>query len=220
MSSGFVSGGTAGEEVERDDEWKAAQRQIEEARKAKEDLAKQHDGKSLFEILEANKEKKQAEFEERARFQLHNALDDDEADYLDSVLEKKRTEEGRVRQETLEQLQLFRAQQEEAERKALEDEALEAPTEVPLQWAASGKKRKKGSEAGLLKGVKLMKPNQGGKYTSNDLARHTNAPSGHSEDDSSTTPSVAVVTAHAKSPFKPTKPLSLGLDYESSDDET
>jgi len=58
MSSGFVSGGKAGEEVERDDEWKKAQQEIEDARRAKADLAKQQDGKSLFEVLQANKDKK------------------------------------------------------------------------------------------------------------------------------------------------------------------
>src|SRR5687767_6213458 len=49
MSSGFVSGGKAGEEVERDDEWKRAQQEVEEARRAKAELARQQDGKSLYE---------------------------------------------------------------------------------------------------------------------------------------------------------------------------
>lgn len=55
MSSGFVSGGTADAPIERDDEWKQAQREIEEKRREKEELGKQNEGKSLFEVLQANK---------------------------------------------------------------------------------------------------------------------------------------------------------------------
>lgn len=55
MSSGFVSGGTADAPVERDDEWKQAQREIEEKRREKEELGRQNEGKSLFEVLQANK---------------------------------------------------------------------------------------------------------------------------------------------------------------------
>ena len=55
MSSGFVSGGTADNPIERDDEWKQAQRELEEKRKEKEELGKQNEGKSLYEVLQANK---------------------------------------------------------------------------------------------------------------------------------------------------------------------
>lgn len=55
MSSGFVSGGTADAPIERDDEWKQAQREIEEKRREKEELGKQNEGKSLYEVLQANK---------------------------------------------------------------------------------------------------------------------------------------------------------------------
>jgi hypothetical protein len=234
MSSGFVSGGHAGEETERDDEWKRAQQEIEDQRRAKADLAKQHDGKSLYEILQENKDKKQAEFEERARFKLHNALDDDEADYLDSVLEKKRREEANVRKETVEQLELFRAQREEAERKALEEESTEAPLqEDGVQWTAVGKKRKKGSEAGLLKGIKLRKSNsvaeekapvdvtKVSKDSKKDTA--TTALPGTSGKDvaknSATFSTTAVTPTIASPPSKPPNPLALGLGYASSDDE-
>lgn len=233
MSSGFVSGGTAGEETERDDEWKNAQRQIEEARKVKEDLAKQHDGKSLFEILQANKDKKQAEFEERARFKLRNALDDEEADYLDSVLDKKRKEEIRVNKETLEQLNLFRRQQEEAEANALNSHDPETVVEDGGQWAAIGRKRKTGPKVGLFKGVKLQKTRQvsGARNTVNDT-KSTLAPSqivtthvsataiDKDSTETSITRKVATATASSASPpVNPSKTLSLGLGYVSSDDE-
>lgn len=55
MSSGFVSGGTTDAPIERDDEWLRAQQELEANRRKKEDEAKQQEGKSLFEILQANK---------------------------------------------------------------------------------------------------------------------------------------------------------------------
>ena len=55
MSSGFVSGGTVDAPIERDEEWRQAQREIEEKRREKEELGKQNEGKSLYEILQANK---------------------------------------------------------------------------------------------------------------------------------------------------------------------
>lgn len=55
MSSGFVSGGTIDKPTERDDEWRAAQAELESKRLEREDRDKQHDGKSLYEVLQANK---------------------------------------------------------------------------------------------------------------------------------------------------------------------
>ncbi|CBX92353.1 hypothetical protein IAQ61_006256 [Plenodomus lingam] len=221
MSSGFVSGGTAGEEVERNDEWKRAQREIEEARKAKADLAKQQDGKSLFEILQANKDKKQAEFEEKARFKLHNALDDDEADYLDSILEKKRQEEIRIKKETLAQLDLFRTQQEETERRALEAESVESTREDQQQWAIKGRKRKHGSEAGFLKGVKLRKSSpvrEEHEKLDKMTAIQSSAPQSNAT--SSMPQQVSAPRSlPTSSSAKLTNTLSLGLGYTSSDEE-
>lgn len=57
MSSGFVSGGTNDAPIERSDEWLAAQKEVDakHARKAAE--AEQADGRSLYEVLQANKGK-------------------------------------------------------------------------------------------------------------------------------------------------------------------
>ncbi|KNG45291.1 putative tho complex subunit 3 [Stemphylium lycopersici] len=230
MSSGFVSGGNAGEEVERDDEWKRAQQEIEEARRAKADLAKQQDGKSLYEVLQANKDKKQAEFEEKARYKLHVALDDEEADYLDSVLEKKRQEEANVKKETADRLELFRRQREEAEKKArgLEEESTEAPQDEGTgQWAAAGRKRKKGPEAGLLKGVKLRKSSSVPEAQADIAAKQTTqgdttgmkSKSNHDAKSSATPPVVSTEPSTTAPPPKSGNILTLGLGYASSDDE-
>jgi hypothetical protein len=55
MSSGFVSGGTADAPIERDAEWLAAQQELEENRRRKAEAARQTEGRSLYEVLEANK---------------------------------------------------------------------------------------------------------------------------------------------------------------------
>jgi hypothetical protein len=228
MSSGFVSGGTVDNPTERDDEWRQAQAELEAARKAKADLAAQHDGKSLFEILQDNKDKKQAEFEERARYKLHVSLNDEEADYLDAIEEKKKKEEAEVKKDTREQLDAFRRQQEEAERKALEEEGTDAPREDEVQWAAPGRKRKKGPEKSLLKGVKLRKSSS----TAEDneaIARpvqHEAAQSGRTIPPTTATKDITASTGEPTIPSQkptsaspPINALALGLGYASSDDE-
>lgn len=228
MSSGFVSGGTVDNPTERDDEWRQAQVELEAARKAKADLAAQHDGKSLFEILQENKDKKQAEFEEKARYKLHVGLDDDEADYLDSIAEKKRKEEASVRKDTQEQLEAFRRQQEEEARKALEAEGGDAPTEEQVQWAAPGRKRKKGPESSLLKGVKLRKADPTSEETKSSAKLQVqekevaNKPSANVVAKPPNTTKVVPSTAAAQKlqcASPPANTFSLGLGYASSDDE-
>jgi hypothetical protein len=219
MSSGFVSGGTVENPTERDDEWRQAQAELEAARKAKADLAARHDGKSLFEVLQENKDKKQAEFEERARYKLHVSLNDEEADYLDSIEEKRRKEEAQVKKDTHEQLEAFRRQQEEDARKAFEDDNGDAPIEEQVQWTATSRKRKKGAESGLFKGVKLRKANStpdaegvAKESVQRDMDSTEKLPTIPSRSDAST-------TKNALPPTKPAGGLALGLGYASSDDD-
>lgn len=93
-------------------------------------------------------------------------LDEDEIEFLDSVLESTRAKEEAVKKETKEQLDLFRRQQEEAD-KALLDAAGNKSTVAPAtagsppteegQWAVNARKRKRAKEKEVLKGVKLRK---------------------------------------------------------------
>ena len=55
MSSGFVSGGTTENPIERDDDWLKAQQEIEANRRRKEEDSRQEGGKTLFEVLQSNK---------------------------------------------------------------------------------------------------------------------------------------------------------------------
>lgn len=53
--SRFVSAGTGEEPPERDDEWLQAQKELDENRRRKEEASREQDGKSLYEVLQANK---------------------------------------------------------------------------------------------------------------------------------------------------------------------
>lgn len=57
MSSGFVTGGTTEDASGsgRDWEWQSAHKELEAERKRKAEAGKQEDGKSLYEVLQANK---------------------------------------------------------------------------------------------------------------------------------------------------------------------
>ncbi|KAI9716482.1 MAG: hypothetical protein M1812_005377 [Candelaria pacifica] len=168
MSSGFVSGGTNDNPAERDDEWLKAQEEIEATRRRKEKETIQQDGKTLFDVLQANKVAKQEAFEESIRLKNQfRSLDEDEVEFLDSVLESTRAKEAAVKKETTEQLDLFRKQQEEADKALLlaETNAEKAnpgggsasPIAEEEQWVINGRKRKKGKDKEALKGVKLRK---------------------------------------------------------------
>ena len=95
-------------------------------------------------------------------------LDEDEIEFLDSVLESTRAKEEAVKRETAQQLDIFRQQQEEADKALLSQDGDAADTNhssiasnLPSdesQWALNGRKRKRGKEKEVLKGVKLRKP--------------------------------------------------------------
>ncbi|KAF2197092.1 hypothetical protein GQ43DRAFT_444545 [Delitschia confertaspora ATCC 74209] len=161
MSSGFVSGGTVDNPVERDDEWRKAQGELEENRRQKEEAARTQGGKSLYEVLQANKAAKQEAFEESIKLKNQfRTLDDDEAEFINSVLESTREKEAKIKKETAEQLEVFRRHQEEAEKAARAAGGDDTTTEVAVeetQWMTSGRKRKKGTEKTPLLGLKLRK---------------------------------------------------------------
>ena len=109
---------------------------------------------------------KQEAFEESIKLknQFRN-LDEDEVEFLDSVLESTRKKEEDVKRETTEQLDLFRRQQEDADKVLLEegrdadDTKAEAgsPEAGEGQWAVNARKRKRVKEKEGLKGVKIRK---------------------------------------------------------------
>ncbi|KAF7860661.1 hypothetical protein EAF04_008180 [Stromatinia cepivora] len=244
MSSGFVSGGTADAPTERSDEWLAAQQEIEANRQRKAIEARQQDGKSLFEILEANKAAKQDAFEEANKLKNQfRSLDEDEVEFLDSVLESTRAEEDRVKKETAEGLELFRKQQEEADKKAraAENDGAQIQEGSPVredEWGATSRKRKRTKDKEVLKGVKVRRASSSAEQASSSSSAK-DLPTKPAKDASSVATSTkpetpqdsakASETQPAKVPAQPAaikKPLppppktGLGLvDYGSDEDD-
>jgi hypothetical protein len=147
------------------------------------------------------------------------SLDDDEVEFLDSVLESSRAKEAEVRKENAEQLELFRKQREEAEKAAKLEEDAEAPV-VTEKWGVGPRKRKKGKERDAIGGVKLRRTSTATKDKNEDASP---APSTAHEQAKTSLTDKPVMTGVTKqtsvSPARvPTKP-SLGLAAYSSDED-
>ena len=85
------------------------------------------------------------------------SLDDDEVDFLDSVLESTRAKDAAIKKDTIEQLDAFRIQQEEAERSILVEENDAGLPGLEEKWLVGGRKRKKGRDNEVQRAVKLQK---------------------------------------------------------------
>ncbi|RPB28357.1 hypothetical protein L211DRAFT_778430 [Terfezia boudieri ATCC MYA-4762] len=155
MSSGFVSGGVSNPEDDfkngpNTDSWAKAEEAIKLARwqqEEQESKARSGEEKSLYEVLQANKARKQEEFEEKLKFKNQfKPLDEDDVEYLDSIMSEQTRTEQLLKQKLASQLDQFRKAQYEAET-AGSAEALENIPKVedivPGGWNASGRKRKK-----------------------------------------------------------------------------
>ncbi|KAJ5630772.1 uncharacterized protein N7484_010872 [Penicillium longicatenatum] len=162
MSSGFVSAGTTDQPVERDDEWLKVQQELEEERRKKAEIGKQNDGKSLFEVLQQNKMAKQEQFEEKIRLKNQfRSLDEDEVEFLDSVLESTRAQEAAVKKDTADQLEAFRKQREEAEKTALGPTSSEVTPAEEEEWTIPARKRRREKKDLLLPGKKRKESTEG-----------------------------------------------------------
>jgi hypothetical protein len=187
MSSGFVSGGTIDEPTQRDDEWRRAQQELEDERRRKAELGKQNDGKSLYEVLQQNKMAKQEAFEESIRLKNQfRSLDEDEVEFLDSLLESTRAKEEAVKKETAEHLAAYQRQREEAERALIEGSSggqngsgsAANQTGNEELWAVAGRKRKRNKKDFLVP-PKIRK--------SSSSVDNAPAASGHEEKSATTT---------------------------------
>ncbi|KAL2758803.1 hypothetical protein ACRALDRAFT_2026259 [Sodiomyces alcalophilus JCM 7366] len=137
-------------------EWEAVQRELEAERRRRDEARAKavNEGgeQSLYDILQANKAAKQAAFEEQHKIRNQfRALDDDEIDFLDDVMMRQREEEERVKRETREGLEAFRAAQRVEERR-LSEQAGEAEGDGgggggdvidADEWKNVGRKRKR-----------------------------------------------------------------------------
>lgn len=126
---------------------------------------------------------KQEAFEESIRLKNQfRALEEDEVDFLDSVLESTRAKEAAIRKETTEQLDSFRRQQEAAEQAALDSshETVEN-TEVksksqPALWSAAPKKRRREQDQTHRTAIKLRKGSSATRSETNDRESTQHSP--------------------------------------------
>lgn len=84
-------------------------------------------------------------------------MDEDEVEFLESVLESTRAKELAIQKETTEQLDLFRKQREQAGKASSTEQDKEIIQLEEEQWVASGRKRKKAPRKPVVKGVKRRK---------------------------------------------------------------
>lgn len=177
---------------------------------------------------------KQEAFEEAARLKNQfRALDDDEVDFLDSVLESTKAKENAVKEETAEQLDAFRKQRALAEQSlhGLDDENSgkpDNPTGADA-WSLKKKKRRRDQDRSAEStgvGTKLRKTS----CSATDDRRpieNLSAPTAHSKEapvkqmESSTTPTTIKGSSPSLQQQKPS-PISAGLGlggYSSDEDD-
>ncbi|KFK35398.1 hypothetical protein AALP_AA5G279900 [Arabis alpina] len=109
-----------------------SEEQLDESKKERgervEDGTFQRD-RALYEILKENKDKKDAEFNERFKHRPPKALDEDETEFLDKYETSKREYERQLANEDEEQLRSFQAAV--AARSAILQEPIEAAPQPP-----------------------------------------------------------------------------------------
>ncbi|KAI9670589.1 MAG: hypothetical protein M1831_005809 [Alyxoria varia] len=130
--SRFVTSGTVNEgesSPPQDSEWKKAQDAIDNTQQSKERAPNQDEGKSLYESI-------------RLKNQFR-ALDEDEVDFLDSVLESTRANAANIQQETIEQLDSFRKKREDIEKAHQAEHGAEGQEEDETHWGSGGRGRKR-----------------------------------------------------------------------------
>lgn len=116
---------------------------------------------------------KQEAFEEKIKLKNQfRSLDEDEVEFLDSVLESTRVQEAAVKKETAEQLEAFRQQREEAEKALLEDTSADvAPAAEGEDWKIPSRKRRRDKNKDLLIPGKKRKSVTGGDESSSQTGQ-------------------------------------------------
>ncbi|KAF3930424.1 hypothetical protein ABW20_dc0101411 [Dactylellina cionopaga] len=193
MSSGFVSSGqldsTTGFTEPREsntddvsksvpeptgvDAWSAADAAVKAAKERAAAnsglIGSQEDGKSLFEVLQANKARKQEAFEEKLKFKNQfRTLDESEIEFLDTIVSEQRAEEDARKKEIETKLDDFRKLQYEADHDPTTTD-LTVAGESNSTWAVPARrKRKKEKEKDnqLAANLKLRKMSDGSKKDS------------------------------------------------------
>ena len=105
---------------------------------------------------------KQEQFEEKIRLKNQfRSLDEDEVEFLDSVLESTRAQEAAVKKDTADQLEAFRKQREEAEKTALGPTSSSVTPAEEEEWSVRARKRRREKKDLLLPGKKRKESTEG-----------------------------------------------------------
>ena len=214
--SGFVPAGhQQAEPSQREAEWTKVRNEVDKQRLPHPEQGKQDGGKSLYEVLQANKAAKQDAFEESIKLKNQfRPLDDDEVDFLDSVLAADRAKEAAVKRETAEQVEVFRKQRQAAEQTGSEDPNNDGDSSVPSEvWAARKRRRKDkaGEDLGTSKIRRRTSSAEGNSQSAKAEPKHSEfVEVSHPSNESS---------LQTKPPTTSATGSGLGLDAYSSDDD-
>lgn len=106
---------------------------------------------------------KQEAFEEKIKLKNQfRSLDEDEVEFLDSIMESTRAQEAAVKKETAEQLESFRRHREEAEKVALEEGTADVtPAGEGEDWKIPARKRRRDKKDLLFPGKKRKSTAEG-----------------------------------------------------------
>ncbi|KAE8660827.1 protein transport protein SEC23-like isoform X1 [Hibiscus syriacus] len=133
-----------------------SEQQLDEAKRSRgeriEDGTAQRD-RPLYEILKENKDKKDAEFNERFKHRPPKALDEDETEFLDKLETSRREYERQVADEEAEQLQSFQAAVAAQSNIVLEVKET-PPVPASQEQKATGKKHPASQPLGMIIKVK------------------------------------------------------------------
>nr|ACO15765.1 NEFA-interacting nuclear protein NIP30 [Caligus clemensi] len=148
MSSGFVSeSDLEAARGRRQEEWDKV-RSVTDPEEAPEP---EYDSRSLFERLEANREKKQLEWEEAHKLKNQiRGIDDEEAQFLDKVSKDIENYEKRIENEELAEVQAYRLLQ---GRLNEEQEVKRVKSEIMVQVNQAKCSPKKSAQSNLLKAI-------------------------------------------------------------------
>ncbi|KAG5086986.1 hypothetical protein AAZX31_19G207700 [Glycine max] len=130
--------------------------QLVEAKKTRgervEDGTAQRD-RPLYEILKENKDKKDAEFNERFKHRPPKALDEDETEFLDTYETTRREYERQVADEEAQQIRSFQAAV-EAQSNIVHEVKEKTPLPVVQEQKSAGKKNPASGPLGMIIKVK------------------------------------------------------------------
>ncbi|KAK6335467.1 hypothetical protein TWF696_002241 [Orbilia brochopaga] len=189
MSSGFVSSGqldsSEPRHVENEtgngspedtreltgvDAWAAADAAVKAAKEAAASsglVGSQEGGKTLYDVLQANKARKQEEFEEKLKFKNQfRSLDEGEIEFLDSVVSEQRAAEEAKKRELEARLDDFRRLQYEADHDPNAVEPAVTEDSGSGTWAISSRRKRKKDKDAAASGLKLRKMSDGSKQES------------------------------------------------------